>query len=191
MALESFYANVGGMKLRLSELQENDEEAKLLRGSAGFPKGWKEFEGVFQYWGLLYVPENIRFKVIICHHNDLLAGHFGINKTRELVDRKYYWPSLRRDIKNYVRGCDVCLASKAVRHKPYGDLQLSPIPTHWWKNLSIDFVTRLLLSSYWKSNSYNSILVIVNRLTKMVHYEPVIVAINAPELAEVIIDVVV
>ena len=55
----------------------------------------------------------------------------------------------------------------------------------------MDFVTGLPLSSDWKSDSYNSILVIVNRLTKMVHYKPVKVTIDAPGLAEVIIDVVV
>ena len=43
----------------------------------------------------------------------------------------------------------------------------------------------------WKGESYDSILVIVDWLTKMVHYEPVKVTINAPGLAEVILDVVV
>ena len=55
----------------------------------------------------------------------------------------------------------------------------------------MDFVTGLPLSSDWKGDSYDSILVIVDRLTKMVHYEPVKVTIDAPGLAEVIIDVVV
>ena len=55
----------------------------------------------------------------------------------------------------------------------------------------MDFVTRLPLSADWKGDSYDSILVIVDRLTKMVHYEPVKVTIDAPGLAEVIIDVVV
>ena len=146
---------------------------------------------MLQYQRLPYVLEIIRSKMINCHHNDLLAGHFGIDKTRELVGRKYYWPSLRKDVKDYVRGCDVCLASKAVRHKPYRDLQSLPIPTHRWKDLLIDFVTGLPLSADWKSDSYDSILVIVNRLTKMVHYEPVKVTIDASRPAEVIIDVVV
>ena len=125
------------------------------------------------------------------HHDDPLAGHFGIDKTRELVSRKYYWPSLRKDVENYVRGCDVCLASKAIRHKPYGDLQSLPLPTHRWKDLSMDVVTGLPLSADWKGDNYDSILVIVDRLTKMVHYEPVKVTIGAPGLAKVIIDVVV
>ena len=55
----------------------------------------------------------------------------------------------------------------------------------------MDFVTGLPLSADWKGDSYDSILVIVNRLTKMVHYELVKVTIDAPGLAEVIIDVVV
>ena len=55
----------------------------------------------------------------------------------------------------------------------------------------MDFVTGLPLSADWKGNSYNSILVIVNCLTKIVHYELVKVTIDAPRLAEVIIDMVV
>ena len=55
----------------------------------------------------------------------------------------------------------------------------------------MDFVTGLPLSVDWKSDSYDSILIIVDRLTKMVHYKPVKVTIDASELAEVILDVVV
>ena len=125
------------------------------------------------------------------HHDDPLVGHFGIDKTRELIGRKYYWPSLRRDVESYVRGCDVCLALKAVKLKPDGNLQSLLIPTHWWKNLSMDFVNGLPLSADWKGDSYDSILVIVNQLTKMVYYEPVKVTIDAPGLAEVIIDMII
>ena len=55
----------------------------------------------------------------------------------------------------------------------------------------MDFVTGLPLSSNWKGNSYDSILVILDRLTKMVNYKPVKVIIDALELAKVIIDVVI
>ena len=52
----------------------------------------------------------------------------------------------------------------------------------------MDFVTRFSLSSDRKGNSYKSILVIVNRLIKMMYYKPVKVTIDAPRLSEVIID---
>ena len=55
----------------------------------------------------------------------------------------------------------------------------------------MDFVTGLPVLTDWKGDSYDSILVIVNRLTKMVYYEPVKVTIDAPGLTEVIINVVV
>ena len=55
----------------------------------------------------------------------------------------------------------------------------------------MDFGTSLPLFADWKGGSYNSILVIFELLTKMVYYEPVKVTIDAPELAEVIIDVVI
>ena len=68
------------------------------------------------------MPEAIRIEVISRHHDDLLVGHFGIEKPRELLARRYFWPMLRQNVEAYVKGCDVCLASKVVRHKPYGDL---------------------------------------------------------------------
>ena len=101
-------------------------------------------------------------ELISRHHDDPLAGHFGIEKTRELLAQKYYWPTLCHDVEAYVKGCDVCLASKAICHKPYDDLQSLPIPTHQWKDLSMDFVTGLPVSIDWNGDSYDSILVIVN-----------------------------
>lgn len=90
-----------------------------------------------------------------------------------------------------MKGCNVCLASKAICHKTYNDLQSLPVPTYCWKDLSIDLVTRLPFSTNWKGKTCNSILVIVDWLTKMVHYKPIKVIINALGLAKVIINVVV
>ena len=191
LAQEGLYV-VGGMRLRLHELQAEDEQARKLRADQQLgQQGWDNIDGVLHHQGLPYVPEIIRTELISRHHDDPLAGHFGIEKTRELIARKYYWPTLRHDVEDYVRGCDICLALKAVRHKPYGDLQSLPIPTHRWKDLSMDFVTGLPISTDWKGDSYDLILVIVDQLTKMIHYEPVKVTIDAPGLAEVIIDMVV
>ena len=117
------------MRLRLSELQESDDEARKIRAE-GLKGDYEEVDGVLHHHGLPFVPKTIRTELISRHHDDPLVGHFGIDKKRELVGRKYYWPSLRKDVENYVRGCDVCLATKAVRHKPYRDLQSLPLPTH-------------------------------------------------------------
>ena len=55
----------------------------------------------------------------------------------------------------------------------------------------MDSVTGLPISTNGKRNSYDSILVIIDRLTKMVHYKPVKITIDTPGVAEVIINVVV
>ncbi len=146
---------------------------------------------VLCHQGLPYVPEIVKTELISKHHDDPLAGDFGIDKTQELIARKYYRPTLCRNGEAYVTGCDVCLALKAVRHKLYGNLQSLSILTHQWKNLTIDFITGLLISTSWKADTYDSILVIVDWLTKIVHYEPVKVTIDAPGLVEVILNVVV
>ena len=64
-----------------------------------------------------------------------------------------------------------------------------PVSTHHWKNLSIDFVIELPVSTNWKGETYDSILVIVDQFTNMVDYEPVKIIIDAPGLAEIIINV--
>ena len=55
----------------------------------------------------------------------------------------------------------------------------------------MNFVAGLPILTDWKGDNYDSILVIIDWLIKMVHYEPVKVTIDVPGLAEVIIDVVV
>lgn len=125
------------------------------------------------------------------HHNDLLVGHFGINKTRELVARNNFWHIFHQDVKAYVKGYNLCLVSKVLCHKLYKNLQSLSVPTHYWKDMSIDFVIDLLLLEDWKDNSYDTILVIINCLIKIVHYEPVITMIDVINLTKIIINIVV
>ncbi len=183
-------ASIGCMRLRLLELQEEDQVANKVR-EQGLKDGWEDIDRLLHHEGLLYVSEIICKELISRYHDDPLAGHFAVEKTRELVARKFYWPTFPCNVEAYMKGCDVCLASKTVCHKLYGDLQSRPVPKYRWKDLSMDFMTGLLILTNWKSESYDSIFVIVDRLTKIVHHEPVKVTINTPGLAMVIIDVVV
>ncbi len=126
----AYQASVRGIRLRLPELQAEDQLVGRVR-KQGLKDGWEEdADRLLHHQGLPYVPEVIRTRLISRHHDDPLAGHFEIDNTRELIARKYYWPSLRTDVEAYFKASDVCLASKAVRHKPYGDLQSLPVPTH-------------------------------------------------------------
>ena len=71
------------MRLRLNELQAEDKKAWKTRAENS--EDWDDINGVLHYQGLPYVPEIIQTELISRHHNDLLAGHFGIKKIRELI----------------------------------------------------------------------------------------------------------
>ena len=116
------------MRLKLQELQEVDSKTQKLEQQKA--NSYKEIDDIFHYQSLLFVPKAIQIELISRHYNNPLAGHFGIEKTCKLLAQKYYWSTLCHNVEAYVKGCDICLASKAVCHKPYGDLQSLPILTH-------------------------------------------------------------
>ena len=116
--------------MRLLKLQDDDKKAKKLRSEQVLLQSWKNIKQVLYYQGFPYVPKFIRLKLISRHHDDPPAGHFGIKKTWELIAKKYYWPTLQQDIGAYIKGCNVCLALKAVCHKLYGNLQSLFVTTH-------------------------------------------------------------
>lgn len=119
--------------------------------------------------GLLLVPDDddIRRDILAHCHDDPAAGHFGLQKTFELVNRTFYWPGMRQFVKTFVSSCDTCQRNKSPRHKPYGLLQSLPIPETPWSSISMDFIVQLP-----PSNGFTSILVFVDRLTKMAHFAP-------------------
>ncbi len=69
--------------------------------------------------------------------NHILAGHFGQNRTLELVRQSYTWPQMREYIRHYVKSCTVCGRNKTPRHRPYGLLKplrfrnIHGIPFQW------------------------------------------------------------
>lgn len=90
-----------------------------------------------------------------------------------------------------MKGCDIYLTLKIVYHKSYRDLYSLSMLFYCLKDLSIDFLTSLSLSVSWKSDNYDSFLVIVDCLTKMFYYKSVKTTIDVAELAKVIISIVV
>ena len=57
---------------------------------SGPQDGYEDNDGVLHHQGLPFIPEIIRTELISRHHDDPLSGHFGIDKTRELIGREYY-----------------------------------------------------------------------------------------------------
>ena len=99
------------------------------------------------------------------NYDDALAGHGGTGKTTEQVSQEYYWPKMPETIKRYVRNCDICQRSKVVRYKQYGMLQPNKGLDQAWKSIAMDFITDLPTS-----DGHDTILVVIDRLTKMSHF---------------------
>ncbi len=75
---------------------------------------------------------------------------------------------MRRSVIQYVQDCTMCAQTKPARHKPWGTAQSLPIPQALWTDIALDFIVGLPESR--KSDggkSYNSILVIIDRFSKM------------------------
>ena len=86
---------------------------------------------MLRYHDRLYVLKeaSVRKELLRRHHDDPLAGHFDVDKTLELINRKYYWGSMRDDIKSYVETRDVCQRVKVKRHCLYEELNAFPQPS--------------------------------------------------------------
>ncbi len=50
--------------------------------------------------------------LISAHHDSPVYGHPGINKTNQLLGRRYWWPNMRKDVTEYVKGCAECQRNK-------------------------------------------------------------------------------
>jgi hypothetical protein len=89
----------------------------------------------------------------------------GRDKTVLLVAEHFYWPTLRKEVDKFVRCCRVCQVSKG-RATNTGLCMPLPIPKGPRTNVSMDFVLGLPRTK--KGN--DSIFVIVDRFSKMVHF---------------------
>ena len=100
-------------------------------------------------------------------HASGLVGHFGRDKNIALVEDRFYWSSLKNDVTRIVAQCRVCHLAKAKKQNTALYILL-PIPHEPWKDVSIDFVLRLPRTA----REHDSILVAIDRFSKMAHFIP-------------------
>ncbi|KAJ9531536.1 hypothetical protein QJQ45_014991 [Haematococcus lacustris] len=138
-------------------------------------------------WGRVVVPDDaaLRKKMIYTMHDTRSAGHLGMTKTLEQVTRWFTWPGVSENVKSYVRSCHSCQVNKSSAKKPAGLLQPLPIPERPWDSVSMDLIVKLPASG---PNKYDSILVFVDRLTKMVHLVKTWESMTATQYAKLFLE---
>jgi hypothetical protein len=114
----------------------------------------------------LYVPAvtDLRRLLMQTAHDLPESGHPGGDRLFEMVQREYWWPTLYEDCKLFATACLSCRRKKPSTLRYQGVLKPLPVPIQRWRNISVDFVGPLPLSS-----GFNMIMVVVDRLSKQVH----------------------
>ena len=136
----------------------------------------------------MYLPVGeIRDLILKECHNSRYAGHLGMKKTEELVQRDFFWPTLHQDVTSYVQTCEECQRNKASNQRSAGLLQPLEVPSQRWERVSMDFITHLPRTRA----GYDSLLVIVNYITKMMILRPTHSTAIAVDTARLFMDSVV
>ena len=132
----------------------------------------------------LAVPDgdDLRQECLRQCHDSPYAGHFGNAKTLHLTQRIYWWPKMAEDVTNYVARCDKCNRNKAEVNLPKGLLQPIAVPDQVWHDITMDYITSLPPTP----RGFDAILVIVDRLSKMVLLEPAHTTSTAKSAAEML-----
>ena len=143
-------------------------------------------DGLLLYKRRLYVPNqrSLIGELLTLYHDDPHAGHWGVDKTLELLKRKFFWKNMRVDVEDYVRTCPVCQGNAIGTHKPYGRLTPLPWPSRPWKDISVDWITGLPRCDT-KQGTFDAILTVVDRFSKMAIFIPCQSTMDAADFAEV------
>lgn len=75
----TYQARIGGMRIKLLELQETDIQAQNI--GAKKPENGKNIDGMLNYQDFFYVSQIIRTELINSYYDDFLAKNFKIKKT--------------------------------------------------------------------------------------------------------------
>nr|GEU34976.1 reverse transcriptase domain-containing protein [Tanacetum cinerariifolium] len=109
-------------------------------------------------------------RTVIMHesYKSKYSIHPGSDKMYQYMKKLYWWPNMKADIATYVSKCLTGTKVKAEHQIPSGLLVQPKIPEWKWDNITMDFVTKLPKSS----QGYDTIWVIVDRLTKFIIFVP-------------------
>ena len=172
---------------QIREASKSDSYVQLLGKKAGDPPHgnltWRD--GLLLYKGKVVVPadHSLRAKLLYEVHDSKVGGHSGILRTYKRLQQQFYWPKMHKAVQEYVQKCEVCQRIKPETKAPAGLLQPLPIPAQVWEDITLDFIEGLPTS-----HGKDTILVVVDRLSKFAHFIPLTHPFTAKVVAEHFIE---
>jgi len=150
--------------------QADDQSKQLLAElalSGTNEKGFSLVDGVIRYKGRIWLGSHkeAHTAILLALHSSGLGGHSGITATYQKIKVLFAWPHMKQDVKDYISACEVCAQAKPEHSKLPGLLQPLPIPQFAWHTISLYFIEGLP-----KSKTFDTILVVIDKLTKYAHF---------------------
>jgi len=144
-------------------------------------KGFSLQDGLIKYKGKFWLGnhQEAHQAIFTALHDSGLGGHSGIAATYNKIKALFAWPRMKQDVQAYVSKCQVCQQAKPEHSKLPGLLQPLPIPLHAWHTISLDFIEGLP-----KSKNFDTILVVIDKLTKYGHFIPLAHPYTAMSIAK-------
>ena len=124
-------------------------------------------QGRLLYKGRLVLPKEAFIKTILLkeYHNGPVGGHSGVMKTYKRMRADLDWEGIKKYIDNHVAMCAICQQHKYLTSSLGRLLQPLQVPSLVWDDLTMDFIEGLP-----KSKGFNTILLVVDRLSKYTHF---------------------
>lgn len=126
-------------------------------------------------------------KIIIDHAHSILAHLVGPQKTLSYLQEQVWWKEMVQDINKFCNTCHICKTAKLNNQRPYGLLRTLPVPFKPWDGIGVDFVGPLPESKNC-NGMFNTICVIIDLLTSMVHLVPSQQTFHAKDVVELMFD---
>src|ERR1700676_446252 len=147
-----------------------DPITKLLITKKTNPKFKYSDDMIYTPDNRLYVPNHsdIYNKILSEAHDTPTSGHMGEWKTLARISPHFYWPNMRKTVHEYINKCQSCQRNKPTNQLPQGLLQSLEIPDTRWQTVTMDFITKLPVTE----SGNDTIVVFVDKFSKMVHYVP-------------------
>jgi hypothetical protein len=144
----------------------------------------KKSNGFWYRDNQVVAPVSARDAVLHMGHDEE-GAHLGMHKTYQRLARFYWWVGMKDAVTDWVHSCDLCQRNKSHWNKSQGLLQPLPIPSSRWESVSMDFIVSLPVSPDTRNDS---IMVIVDRLTKLVKFIPCKTTMTAHECVELFLN---
>jgi hypothetical protein len=125
--------------------------------------------------------EALKKKILDEAHSSPYSIHPGSTKMYHDLRQQFWWTRMKREAAHYVSKCDSYRKVKANYMKPGGLLQPLSIPEWKWDDISMDFIVGLSMMA----RKFDSIWVIVDRLSKSAHFIPVNTKYRVEKYAEI------